>query len=109
MSNHDFNPHSFTAGAGGLIATGAFALVEGLASAAAQVRNGANAAIVADGIQHLADRGNELVDDNGALRAENTRLANENACLQAALTTAKLQLSGVSRDLARYFRARGIV
>jgi hypothetical protein len=108
MSNHDFNPHCLTVGAGGLIATGAFALVEGLVSAAAQVKNDAHTAIIVDGIQHLADRGNELVDEADSLHAENTRLANENARLQAALTTATLQLSGVSRDLVRYFRARGL-
>ena len=107
MSNHDFNPHGFTAGSAVLAATGAFAFVEGL-SAAAQVKNDAHAVIIQDGIQHLADRGNELVDDNDSLHSENTRLANENARLQAALTAATLQLSGVSRDLVRYFRARGL-
>jgi hypothetical protein len=74
----------------------------------AQVKNDAHTVIIADGIQHLAEQGNALVDANDSLRADNVRLSNENARLQAALTAATLQLAGVSRDLVRYFRARGL-
>jgi hypothetical protein len=108
VSNSSFNPHSFTAGSASLIATGAMALVGGLARAAAQVQNEAHARIIEDGIQHLADRGNELVEAVESLRIENALLQDENARLEAALTTATLQLAGVGRDLVRYFRARGL-
>jgi hypothetical protein len=108
MSNGDFNPHNFTAGSASLITAGAMALVGGLARAAAQVQNEAHACIIEDGIQHLADRGNELVDAVDSLRAENVYLQDENARLRAALTAATLQLAGVGRDLVRYFKARGL-
>jgi hypothetical protein len=49
-----------------------------------------------------------LITTGAIARAENAQLEDENARLQAALTSATLQLAGVGRDLVRYFRARGL-
>jgi hypothetical protein len=90
MPNHDFSPHTFGAGAAGVVGLGASILVNSFAQ---QARFAADNGATAETLERWRDCLTDLVDDCNALVVENGNLNAQidvNVALQAKLTRMKL-------------------